>query len=182
MPAEEKNAAAAESARAWSPSSWKNFPALQQPQYPDCEALEQALARAGGLAPLVTSWEIIALREQLAEAALGRRFVLQGGDCAERIAECSSQRITNRLKIILQMSLALVQGAQCPVIRIGRFAGQYAKPRSSDIEVRNGVRLPSYRGDLINRPSSRRKRAPPIRSCSSPVTSARPSRSTTFAR
>jgi 3-deoxy-7-phosphoheptulonate synthase len=152
MPADEKNPVAGDTARAWSPSSWKLFPALQQPDYPDPAALEQALAELAELAPLVTSWEIIALREQLADAALGRRFVLQGGDCAERITECSSQRITNRLKIILQMSLALVQGAQCPVIRIGRFAGQYAKPRSSDFEEREGVRLPSYRGDLINRP------------------------------
>jgi len=83
---------------------------------------------------------------------MGRRFVLQAGDCAERISECSSQRITNKLKVLLQMSLLLVQGAACPVIRIGRFAGQYAKPRSSEYEERNGVRLPSYRGDLVNMP------------------------------
>ncbi len=141
-----------EEARAWSPSSWKNFPALQQPRYLDPAALEGALVELAELPPLVTSWEIVALQEQLADAALGRRFVLQAGDCAERISECSSQRITNKLKILLQMSLLLVQGAACPVIRIGRFAGQYAKPRSSDDEERNGVRLPSYRGDLINHP------------------------------
>ena len=139
-------------AQLWSPSSWKNFPALQQPKYPDAAALERALVELAELPPLVTSWEIIALQEQLADAALGKRFVLQAGDCAERISECSSQRITNKLKILLQMSLLLVQGAACPVIRIGRFAGQYAKPRSSDDEEHNGVRLPSYRGDLINHP------------------------------
>ena len=141
-----------DAARPWSPSSWKSVPALQQPKYPDAAALERALAELAELPPLVTSWEIIALQEQLADAALGRRFVLQAGDCAERISECSSQRITNKLKILLQMSLLLVQGAACPVIRIGRFAGQYAKPRSADFEERDGVRLPSYRGDIINHP------------------------------
>jgi 3-deoxy-7-phosphoheptulonate synthase len=141
-----------EGARAWTPSSWKQFPALQQPQYPDAAALEQALEELANLPPLVTSWEILALQDQLADAAEGRRFVLQAGDCAERFSDCSSQRITNKLKILLQMSLVLVQGARCPVIRIGRFAGQYAKPRSSDMEEINGVRLPSYRGDLINQP------------------------------
>ncbi len=152
MPADIKDARIDESARPWSPSSWKSFPALQQPVYRDPAALERALKELAELPPLVTSWEIIALQEQLADAAMGRRFVLQAGDCAERISECSSQRITNKLKILLQMSLLLVQGAACPVIRIGRFAGQYAKPRSSDFEERNGVRLPSYRGDLVNLP------------------------------
>jgi 3-deoxy-7-phosphoheptulonate synthase len=150
MPADTIDPRAGESA--WSPSSWKGFSALQQPTYPDPAALERALVELAGLPPLVTSWEIIALQEQLADAALGRRFVLQAGDCAERISECSSNRITNKLKILLQMSLLLVQGAACPVIRIGRFAGQYAKPRSSDLEERDGLRLPSYRGDLINHP------------------------------
>lgn len=141
-----------DSARPWSPSSWQAFPALQQPTYSDPVELGRALEELAGLPPLVTSWEIIALQEQLAGAAMGQRFVLQAGDCAERISECSSPRITNKLKILLQMSLLLVQGAACPVIRIGRFAGQYAKPRSSDYEERDGVRLPSYRGDLVNLP------------------------------
>jgi len=92
----------------------------------------------------------VLLREQLAEAAAGRGFVLQGGDCAERFADCTSPRIANMLKVLLQMSLVLVVGAQRPVIRIGRFGGQYAKPRSSDFETREGVRLPAYRGDLVN--------------------------------
>jgi len=152
MLAETNGTPPAPASRPWSPSSWKSLPALQQPTYQDPAALERALKELAGLPPLVTSWEVLALREQLAEAAMGRRFVLQAGDCAERISECSSDRITNKLKILLQMSLLLVQGAACPVIRIGRFAGQYAKPRSSDLEDRDGVRLPSYRGDLVNLP------------------------------
>jgi 3-deoxy-7-phosphoheptulonate synthase len=135
----------------WSPSSWRACQALQQPEYPDPEQLERVLAELRQLPPLVTSWEVLRLRGQLAEAAAGRRFVLQAGDCAERFAYCQSDRITNTLKVLLQMSLVLVVGAQRPVVRIGRFAGQYAKPRSTDTETRNGVPLPSYRGDNVNR-------------------------------
>jgi 3-deoxy-7-phosphoheptulonate synthase len=134
----------------WKPESWQNFSALQQANYPDPEALDQALQKLADLPPLVTSWEILSLREQIAEAQAGRRFVLQGGDCAESFEECCSPLITNRLKVLLQMSLALIHGLQMPVVRIGRFAGQYAKPRSSDLETRNGMTLPSYRGDLVN--------------------------------
>jgi len=134
----------------WKPESWQNFPALQQANYPDHEALAAALSELAELPPLVTSWEILALREQIAEAQAGKRFLLQGGDCAESFGECTSSLITNRLKVLLQMSLALVHGLQMPVVRIGRFAGQYAKPRSSDLETRDGVTLPSYRGDLVN--------------------------------
>jgi len=135
----------------WSPSSWQSRPALQQPEYPDPEQLGRVLAELRQLPPLVTSWEVIELREQLADAIAGRRFVLQAGDCAERFAYCRSDRITNTLKVLLQMSLVLVVGAQRPIVRIGRFAGQYAKPRSADTETRNGVPLPSYRGDNVNR-------------------------------
>ena len=116
----------------------------------DPEALEDTLRDLAELPPLVTSWEILSLREQLAEAQAGKRFLLQGGDCAESFQECNSSLITNRLKVLLQMSLALVHGLQMPVVRIGRFAGQYAKPRSSDTETRDGVTLPSFRGDLVN--------------------------------
>lgn len=136
----------------WTPDSWRLRPALQQPEYSDLAALEEVLAELRQLPPLVTSWEVMDLREQLAEAAAGARFVLQGGDCAERLVDCRPGRITNTLKVLLQMSLVLVVGAKRPVIRIGRFAGQYAKPRSADGETRDGVRLPSYRGDIINRP------------------------------
>ena len=134
----------------WKPDSWQSYPALQQATYPDQVALASALEELAELPPLVTSWEILALREQIAEAQAGKRFLLQGGDCAENFAECSSPLITNRLKVLLQMSLALVHGLQMPVVRIGRFAGQYAKPRSSDLETRDGVTLPSYRGDIVN--------------------------------
>ena len=136
----------------WTPESWRRRRALQQPEYPDPAALEGVLAELRTLPPLVTSWEIVRLREQLAEAAAGQRFVLQAGDCAERFATCTPNRITNMLKVLLQASLVLVVGAQKPVIRIGRFAGQYAKPRSSSEETRDGVSLPSFRGDNINSP------------------------------
>jgi len=136
----------------WQPDSWRAYPALQQPAYPDLTALERVLADISKLPPLVTSWEILRLREQLADAARGACFVLQGGDCAERFVDCTSARITNTLKVLLQMSLVLVVGAQRPVIRVGRFAGQYAKPRSAAEETRGGISLPPYRGDIVNRP------------------------------
>jgi len=101
--------------------------------------------------PLVTSWEIERLKNQLSEAALGKRFLLQGGDCAETFDQCSAEIISNRLKVLLQMSLVLIYGLRMPVVRVGRLAGQYAKPRSSDRETRDGRSLPSYRGDIINR-------------------------------
>ena len=134
----------------WSPGSWKEFKALQQAAYTDQEALSNALGKLSDLPPLVTSWEINSLREQIAEAQEGRRFMLQGGDCAENFSECSSSLITNRLKVLLQMSLVLMHGLQMPVLRVGRYAGQYAKPRSSDWETRDGVTLPTYRGDIVN--------------------------------
>jgi len=138
----------------WSPDSWKRFPAMQQPEYPDPEALQKVLEELAALPPLVTSWEIVALKEHFAQASAGRCFVLQGGDCAERFADCNSRRIANQLKVLIQMSLVLVQGTQKPVVRVGRFAGQYAKPRSADFEDINGHRLPAFRGDLVNRPEA----------------------------
>ncbi len=134
----------------WSPDSWQQFTALQQATYANQQALHEVLQQLSYLPPLVTSWEINSLREQIADAQEGRRFMLQGGDCAENFSECSSPLITNRLKVLLQMSLVLVHGLQMPIIRVGRYAGQYAKPRSSDTETRDGVTLPSYRGDLVN--------------------------------
>lgn len=134
----------------WQPSSWQSRLAKQQAHYPDPTALQKALDELSGLPPLVTSWEILSLKAQIAEAQAGRRFFLQGGDCAESFAECNSEVITNRLKVLLQMSLALTHGLQKPVVRVGRFAGQYAKPRSSDMETIDGQTLPSYRGDLVN--------------------------------
>ena len=135
----------------WSPGSWRAKPALQQPSYPSSQELDAALRELAGLPPLVSPWEVDTLRAQLADAAAGRRFLLQGGDCAERFCDCGAETITDKLKILLQMSLVLVHGSQRPVIRVGRFAGQYAKPRSADAETRDGVTLPSYRGDIVNR-------------------------------
>jgi len=108
------------------------------------------LAQLRKLPPLVSSWEIENLKSQLAGAAAGQRFLLQGGDCSESFAECESSAIASKLKILLQMSLVLVQGGKKRVIRIGRFAGQYAKPRSAETETREGKTLPCYRGDMIN--------------------------------
>jgi 3-deoxy-7-phosphoheptulonate synthase len=135
----------------WAPDSWKGHAAAQQPTYPDQVALDGAIAELGALPPLVTSWEIHNLKAQLAEAVRGERFLLQGGDCSESFADCDSDAIASKLKILLQMSLVLVQGGKKRVIRLGRFAGQYAKPRSADAETRNGLTLPTYRGDMINR-------------------------------
>jgi 3-deoxy-7-phosphoheptulonate synthase len=135
----------------WSPASWKQKPVAQKVVYPDPAAAEQLLRRLAALPPLVTSWEVETLREELAEAAAGRRFLLQGGDCCESFDDCRSDPIASKLKILLKMSIILLYGARRRVIRVGRFAGQYAKPRSADTETRGGVTLPSYRGDLINR-------------------------------
>lgn len=140
-------------AREWNAQSWRARTATQMPQYADPVELESALAELRRLPPLVTSWEILTLKQQLAEAQEGRRFVLQGGDCAENFDECSSDVISNRLKVLLQMSLVLVHGMRKPVVRVGRFAGQYAKPRSTDTETIDGVSLPSYRGDMVNGPA-----------------------------
>ncbi len=137
----------------WAPDSWRTRQALQMPVYPDAVALASVQDELGALPPLVTSWEILALKQQLAEAQEGKRFLLQGGDCAESFADCSPDIISNRLKVLLQMSLVLVHGMRLPVVRVGRFAGQYAKPRSADTETRDGVTLPSYRGDLVNGPA-----------------------------
>lgn len=136
----------------WHPASWQSKPATQQPKYSDPVKLERAVAALGRLPPLVVSWEIEALRERLARAQRGEQFLLQGGDCAESFEDCESDKIAKRLKILLQMSLVLLQGLKKPVIRVGRFAGQYAKPRSADTETRDGVTLPCYRGDNVNRP------------------------------
>jgi 3-deoxy-7-phosphoheptulonate synthase len=145
----------------WHPASWQNRPATQQPIYADPLALERAVAELARLPPLVVSWEIEGLRSKLAQAQRGEQFLLQGGDCAESFEDCESDNIARRLKILLQMSLVLLQGLKKPVIRVGRFAGQYAKPRSADTETRDGVTLPSYRGDNVNRPGfTAREREP----------------------
>src|ERR1700678_3456607 len=136
----------------WHPASWLSRPATQQPKYSDPVALERAVGSLSRLPPLVVSWEVEALRAKLAQAQRGEQFLLQGGDCAESFEDCESDNIARRLKILLQMSLVLLQGLKKPIIRVGRFAGQYAKPRSADTETRDGVTLPTYRGDNVNRP------------------------------
>jgi len=135
----------------WTPQTWQSKICKQQPQYPDHEHLNQVLARLAKLPPLVTSWEIENLKQQLAEAAAGRAFLLQGGDCSESLEDCETDSIVRNLKIIMQMSFVLTFGSMKRVVRVGRIAGQYAKPRSSDFEVREGVSLPVYRGDIVNR-------------------------------
>jgi len=141
-----------DSTATWHPASWQSKQAQQQPRYADPSALEQAVAQLSRLPPIVVSWEIDALQNRLAAVQRGQAFLLQGGDCAETFAECESDRIAKNLKILLQMSLVLLHGLKKPVVRVGRMAGQYAKPRSADTETRDGVTLPSYRGDLVNRP------------------------------
>ncbi len=120
--------------------------------YADAAALERAVADLSRLPPIVVSWEIENLRDRLAAAQRGEAFLLQGGDCAESFSDCDSDRIARQLKVLLQMSLVLLHAMKRPVVRVGRFAGQYAKPRSADTETREGVSLPAYRGDLVNKP------------------------------
>ena len=136
----------------WSPTSWQVRPTLQQPVYPDSEALQAALAQLSRLPPLVTSYEIESLKGQLAAAETDQAFLLQGGDCCETFEDCESDSIAKKLKILLQMSLVLVHGGKRQVVRVGRFAGQYAKPRSAEHETKQGLTLASYRGDIVNRP------------------------------
>ena len=135
----------------WSPLSFRSRPMDQAVGYPDGAALERVTERLRAMPPLCTSWEIERLKSHLGEAQEGKRFVLQGGDCAETLADCTPELISSKLKILLQMSLILVHGAQRPVVRLARMAGQYAKPRSSPTETKDGVTLPSYFGDLVNR-------------------------------
>lgn len=137
--------------RPWSPTSWRGLPIQQQPSYGDPQAVEESLAVVRSLPPLVAPGEVDRLRKNFAAAARGQAFVLQGGDCAERFEDCAKGPIESKLKILLQMSLVLTWGARLPVVRVGRMAGQYAKPRSADTEVIDGVELPSYRGDHVHR-------------------------------
>jgi len=141
---------ASRGATEWSPDSWKQRIAAHQVVYADRGAVDVAVEKLRSLPPLVTSGEVDRLRKLIVDAQQGKRFLLQGGDCAETLADCRSEVIASKLKILLQMSLVLVHGLRKPVIRVGRFAGQYAKPRSSQTETRGGVTLPSYFGDLVN--------------------------------
>lgn len=134
----------------WHPEGWRALPVKQQPIYPDMEKLESALTEVRRLPPLVTPREVEDLRAQLAEVACGKRFLLQGGDCAERFQDCCSESIEKQLRILLQMSLVLTWGARVPTLRVARMAGQFAKPRSKDTEVVDGVEVAAFRGDNVN--------------------------------
>lgn len=129
---------------------WRSLPIKQQPNWPDPEAVAAASAELAVLPPLVFAGEVDNLRDRLAAAASGRAFVLQGGDCAETFAGATAAQIRNRIKTVLQMAVVLTYGASMPVIKMGRMAGQFAKPRSSDTETRGDVTLPAYRGDVVN--------------------------------
>ncbi|KTD61536.1 3-deoxy-7-phosphoheptulonate synthase class II [Legionella spiritensis] len=147
--------------RSWSPVSWQKFSYQQAAVYPDEVQLKKVVDQLCQLPPLVTSGEILRLKKAIALAGRGQAFILQGGDCAESFEDCRTDIISNKLKILLQMSLVLLHGMRKPIIRIGRIAGQYAKPRSSDFETIDGVTLPSYRGDLVNSPEfNARSRTP----------------------
>ncbi len=131
-------------------TAWRELPAAQQPEWPDYAALQHVLDDIRRLPSLVTVPEVRQLRKAMISAEQGHRFVLQGGDCAESFAECTSDRLKSQLKILLQMSLILVHGREQGIVRVGRIGGQYAKPRSAATETRDGVTLPSYRGDNVN--------------------------------
>ncbi len=137
----------------WTPDSWQKRQAQQQPLYDNPLELSDALKTLAQLPPLVTAWEIDRLRGQFAAAAEGNAFVLQGGDCSESFDNCNSGTILRKLKVLIQMSLVLICGSKKRIVRVGRIAGQYAKPRSANMERRDGVELPSYRGDIVNRAS-----------------------------
>ena len=137
-------------ANTWTPESWQKLTAEQQPNWPDLDNCKTVLSEISQYPPLVFAGEVRALKQQLAEAAQGNGFLIQGGDCAETFAEFRADPIREKLKILLQMSVVLTYGASCNVVKIGRIAGQFAKPRSADTETRDGTELPSYRGDAVN--------------------------------
>lgn len=134
----------------WSPQSWRDKSAKQIPQYPDAEALQNVEDKLAGLPPLVFAGEARDLQRQLADVANGKAFLLQGGDCAESFAEFNAEKIRDSFRVLLQMSIALTFAGSLPVVKMGRMAGQFAKPRSSDEETQGDITLPSYRGDIIN--------------------------------
>ncbi|KAH9299686.1 hypothetical protein KI387_031368, partial [Taxus chinensis] len=134
----------------WNPDSWKSKKAMQQPNYGSPEELGSVLKMLEAFPPLVFAGEARKLEQRLGEAALGNAFLLQGGDCAESFKEFNANNIRDTFRLLLQMAVVLMFGSQMPVVKVGRMAGQFAKPRSDDFEVVDGVKLPSYRGDNIN--------------------------------
>ena len=134
----------------WTPSSWRNFPIKQQPTYQDQETLKKIETELSSYPPLIFAGEARNLKSKLAAAGRGEAFLLQGGDCAESFADFNAETIKNLFKLMLQMNMVLMYSTGKPVVKVGRIAGQFAKPRSSDFEEIDGVKLPSYRGDIIN--------------------------------
>jgi len=134
----------------WTPSSWRDFPIKQQPTYEDQEALKNVEAELGSYPPLIFAGEARTLKAELAKVGRGEAFLLQGGDCAESFADFNTPNIKNFFKLMLQMNMVMMYSTGKPVVKVGRIAGQFAKPRSSDFEEIDGVKLPSYRGDIIN--------------------------------
>jgi 3-deoxy-7-phosphoheptulonate synthase len=130
--------------------AWRDLPIKQQPVWGDSEAVSRVTAELSKLPPLVFAGEVDQLKDRLAQVAAGNAFLLQGGDCAETFDGATADRIRNRVKTILQMAVVLTYGAAMPIVKMGRMAGQFAKPRSSDQETRDGVTLPAYRGDIVN--------------------------------
>src|SRR5262245_13687794 len=137
-------------AQSWTPQSWQDKTARQMPDYPDKAALDRVLAQLKTHPPLVFAGEARNLMAALGQAAEGKAFLLQGGDCAESFAEFHPDNIRDMFRVLLQMAIVLTFAAGVPVVKVGRIAGQFAKPRSEDTETRDGVTLPSYRGDNIN--------------------------------
>ena len=136
--------------QSWNPNSWRELPILQQPQYPDQNVLKSVESQLKSAPPLVFAEETRSLFKQLEDVCEGRAFLLQGGDCAESFSDFNAANIRDTFKTILQMAVVLTYGGKCPVVKIARMAGQYAKPRSADLETIDGVSLPSYRGDIVN--------------------------------
>jgi 3-deoxy-7-phosphoheptulonate synthase len=134
----------------WTKSTWRNRPRIQMPDYPDQAALNSVEAQLSKYPPLVFAGEVRALKKKLGAAATGEAFLLQGGDCAESFSEFTADSIRDTFKVLLQMAIVLTYGAKVPVVKVGRMAGQFAKPRSAGMETIGGVELPSYRGDIIN--------------------------------
>ena len=136
--------------QSWNPNSWRELPILQQLQYPDQDILKSVEGQLKSAPPLVFAEETRSLFKQLEDVCEGRAFLLQGGDCAESFSDFNAANIRDTFKTILQMAVVLTYGGKCPVVKIARMAGQYAKPRSADLETIDGVSLPSYRGDIVN--------------------------------
>ena len=134
----------------WDKSSWRNYKIKQQPSYPNLEELEKTEKEISNFPPLVFAGEVRKLKKELAKVSEGKAFLLQGGDCAESFEEFNADNIRDIFKVMMQMAVVLTFAGGCPIVKIGRLAGQFAKPRSSDFEEQNGTKLPSYRGDIIN--------------------------------